>query len=319
MSSSQLLSQPESNQDFSSIVESAAAIGLLTPKAQSQMQVLKRKISDLSNQGSPQSATKFLRWRTTMINNEIKTLNVLMDDFRPSQTKDRRLNPLCDQVTKKIDDLERELKVLLTQDKFLSEDISDSVESAEKAYVESLYAAFRACSEDGLREKKKTKQEKPMDRKSFRKLVGEYLGTAEPDEGILDKAYCCVLGIWFPKALVKCAHIVPHSFNSKELEYMFGVGDAALHSPRNGIYMYSTIEGGFDNGWIAIVPHDDVEATPTEWKIVLLNEAIGSDMVVQAKHPMTEIKRWKVSAIHKRSEKIIEKLTHTIRILMMSD
>lgn len=89
-------------------------------------------------------------------------------------------------------------------------------------------------------------------------------------------------------------HILFHiSFKSKKLEYIFGVGDEALHSPRNVIFMYSTIEKGFDDGWITTVSHGDIEATPTESIIVLLNEAIKNRMTVYVKLSMTEITQWK--------------------------
>ena len=39
-----------------------------------------------------------------------------------------------------------------------------------------------------------------------------------------------------------------YSFNLKELEYIFRDGDEALYRPHNGIFMYSDIEGIFDNG-----------------------------------------------------------------------
>ena len=82
--------------------------------------------------------------------------------------------------------------------------------------------------------------------------------------------------------MVKCAHIVPFCFDSKELSYLFGTDDAALGSSRNGLFLNKIIKAGWDNGWIAIVPDGSVEATPTEWKLVLLNESIRNNMVYRS-------------------------------------
>lgn len=50
---------------------------------------------------------------------------------------------------------------------------------------------------------------------------------------------------------------------------MFGVENAALRSPRKSLCLNETVEKGFDNGWIAIIPDGSVEASPTEWKMVV--------------------------------------------------
>ena len=92
--------------------------------------------------------------------------------------------------------------------------------------------------------------------------------------------------------MVKCAHITPFSFDSKELYYMFGTDDAALQDPRNGLMLNRVIEGAFDNGWIAIVPNGSVDQTPTEWKLVVLKDSIRNDTVYT---PLTggAITRWR--------------------------
>ena len=70
-----------------------------------------------------------------------------------------------------------------------------------------------------------------------------------------------------------CAHIVPFSFDKKEPLSMFGVEDAALRNPRNSLFHNKTVEKGFDNEWIAIVPDGSVEAPPLNG-ILVLNEEI---------------------------------------------
>ena len=73
---------------------------------------------------------------------------------------------------------------------------------------------------------------------------------------------------------IKCAHIVPYSWDNKEMAHMFGSNESPLTSERNGLSLQTKIEEAFDNCWIVIVPMNSVEASPIEWKIVLLNTAV---------------------------------------------
>lgn len=45
---------------------------------------------------------------------------------------------------------------------------------------------------------------------------------------------------------------------------MFGVGDSALESERNGLVLNHVIERAFDNGWVAIVPDGLIEQNPSD-------------------------------------------------------
>lgn len=64
----------------------------------------------------------------------------------------------------------------------------------------------------------------------------------------------------------------------------------ALHSSRNGLFLNQVIEKGWDNGGAVIVPDETVNHTPTEWKIILLNESVRNDMVSRSDEG--EITRW---------------------------
>lgn len=65
---------------------------------------------------------------------------------------------------------------------------------------------------------------------------------------------------------------MPNCFDSEELAYVFRTDDAALRSWRNGLFLNNFIEGGCDNGWVAIVPDGSVETTPTENRRAECNE-----------------------------------------------
>jgi hypothetical protein len=173
------------------------------------------------------------------------------------------------------DELEDEEKELLGQGKFIEEDLNDSVMDAEGAYIHELYMTWRRVSSEGQKDPKK---EKRLAQNKFNNGVAQYLG-AEQVLGMDTQRFCSVLGIWISKVYTKCAHIVPKSFETKNLAYIFGANDAALTSVRNGIIMNSKFEEAFDNGWVTIIPDGSVEVTPTQWKVVLLNDTVKRDTV----------------------------------------
>lgn len=76
---------------------------------------------------------------------------------------------------------------------------------------------------------------------------------------------------------------------------MFGMEDAALKSPGNGLFMNGIIEKFFDCGWVAIVPRGSIEQTPTEWKMVAIDDQISENAVYQSSESDNEIVRWRVS------------------------
>jgi hypothetical protein len=173
------------------------------------------------------------------------------------------------------DELEDEEKELLEQGKFIIEDLNDSVADAEGAYIHELYMTWRRASSEG---QKAVKEEKSLAPNKFNNGVAQYLGA----ERVLERdtqRFCSVLGIWISKVYTKCAHIVPKSFETKNLAYIFGANDAALASVRNGIIMNCKFEEAFDNGWVTLVPDGSVESTPTQWKVVLLNDTVRRETV----------------------------------------
>ena len=175
-------------------------------------------------------------------------------------------------------DLEREWVMIHKQRHFLNEDLQDSKRSLEDAYVEEMYNAWRAASEEGQTLFKR----RTLPRNKFKDMCMNYLGAKkEVDDTGVSQTWCHVLG-WQVNSMVKCAHIVPFCFESKQLSYMFGADDAALHSPRNGLFLNKVIEAAWDNGWLAIIPDGSVEATPTEWKLILLNEEVRKNTVFTA-------------------------------------
>ena len=55
---------------------------------------------------------------------------------------------------------------------------------------------------------------------------------------------------------------------------MSGSDEPLLSSKRNGLILQKKVGEAFDNCWITIVPVDSIASTPSEWKVVLWNEAV---------------------------------------------
>ena len=301
-SSMSSLNPPQTPQGQRGFPRSSQTIptSVLTPEAQEKFKTLKRKASELSDQDSPKTASLFLQWRRSILAHEITMLNYLREQYKETLDLGRidkeTYEDYRGQIVSTLEKYENELAVILEQNQFLRQDIQDnSADIAEEAYVEELYNSFRKASDEGQKEQRQKKQ-RAMPRKEFRKKVTEYLDTFRQETPTSsDEAWCLALGQWLPSSMVKCAHIVPFSFESKELSYLFGVEDSALTSAKNGLFFNRVVEAGFDNGWIVIVPDGSVDSTPTEWKIILLNEKIKNDTIYTGPAPERQITRWVVS------------------------
>jgi hypothetical protein len=220
-----------------------------------------------------------VKWRVLVVRAQLEYVQCrresLREAFRNSKISKGEYEEYRAITFDEQDELEDEEKQLLGQGKFIEEDLKDSVAEAEGAYINELYMSWRRASSDG---QKNTKREKSLAPNKFNKGVVQYLG-AERDLDADTQRFCSVLGMWITKSITKCAHIVPKSFETKNLAYIFGANDAALASVRNGIIMIRPFEEAFDNGWVTIVPDGSVEATPTQWKAVLLNDAVKRNTV----------------------------------------
>lgn len=273
---------------------------MFTPEAEMTLLMLRRSFSELSNQESPPNVGLFLAWCEKLLERKIALLSFqrlqYKDCFKRGLLKSRHICMSLEGADyHQIKRAEDELKVILKQRQFLQEDIQDkSTNGAGNTYMAELYHSFRLSRGEQRKTALKTSKEAPP-RKKFRELVGGHLGSfrpATPETGA--DAWCLALGQWLRGDIVECAPIVPFSFDTKELSYMFGVEDAALRSPGNGLFLNKVVEKAFDNGWIVIVPDGSVEATPTEWKIVLLKEDIRANTVYTLPEPERGVIRWNV-------------------------
>ena len=178
-------------------------------------------------------------------------------------------------VQNELSTLEAEKLILLEQGRFIAEGLEDATTAVvSDAYLEELEYAFANASRNGA---EKSNQPQVTRSKVFKNEVAVYLNSVKPNS--MHKLYYCnVLGKYLASSAeslgIKCAPIVPFSFETTQLAYMFDPEEAALRSPRNGLMLASPIEEAFDNGEIAIVPCGSLDDNPTEWKVIVLHTGL---------------------------------------------
>ena len=232
---------------------------------------ISRKLSPVSSEISqakpaPQSAGAFLRWRLEVLNYEMRYFEVAeLAVMEAAGEADRFLS----RVQKELSTLEAEKIILLEQRRFIAEGLEDATKAVvSDAYLEELEHAFANASRNGAAVTRS---------KVFKNKVAVYLNSFKPNS--MHKFYHCnVLGQYLASSDeslgIKCAPIVPLSFETTQLAYMFGTEEAALRSPRNGLMLASPIEEAFDNGEIAIVLCGSLDDNPTEWKVIVLHTVL---------------------------------------------
>ncbi|MCJ1456924.1 hypothetical protein MMC28_007290 [Mycoblastus sanguinarius] len=167
---------------------------------------------------------------------------------------------------------------------------------SSKVQLEEAYSAELRMSLETTLSSKKTfpgLKAPRVDRELFQDMVNEYLGTKDVSDTGDARKWCNVLGYWLSPDSVECAHIVPFSWNTKEMAHMFGSDEPPLLNKRNGLSLQAKIEEAFDNCWVVIVPEYSVKSTPTEWKIVLLNTAEKDKTLFTDIFNSTDRKLWR--------------------------
>ena len=270
-----------------------------TPNTKNQMISLKRNASQLLDQGSPNTTSPFLKWRLAVVESKLRVRAMQKQALSEANIFFNEAGKPKIEFVAVVKEEEKALlsekAFLLSQRKILEEDLNDIVTSKlqlEEAYIAELRISLEAASSS--KEKLPGLKSPRLDRKYFQDIINEYLGTKAvyPDTGDSSK-WCNVLGYWLSPDSVKCAHIVPYSWNTKDVAHMFGSDEPPLTSRRNGLSLQKKIEEAFDNCWIIIVPVDSVEYTPTEWKVVLLNTAERDNTFFRDTFKATDRELWR--------------------------
>ncbi|KAL8903424.1 MAG: hypothetical protein Q9171_007408 [Xanthocarpia ochracea] len=277
-----------------------------SPATRSQLLSLKRKASALSEQGSPCTTAPFLDWRLAVINSTLdlrRGQRQALAEASPSyQAQGMSKAEIVAVIGKDEKSLREEKAVLMSSRKMLEGDLNDLVTSKDAladAYIEELRMSLHAASSS--KEKYPGKKTPRLDRKAFATLVNEYLETtSKTDTGAGTPKYCNVLGFWLPSDSIKCAHIIPFSWNTKDMAHIFGSDESPLTSKRNGLSLQTKIEQAFDDCWVTVVPSTTVETTPTKWKLVVLNAAIMDNIFFTDYFSITSQRFWRWKDIHNR-------------------
>ncbi len=264
------------------------------------MKSSKRKASQIAGEGTPNTTKLFLRWRLAVVENQLETRQIQMQAVRESgdigweSSKPSKVEILA-ALKEAEHNLESEKICLLADRNVLEQDLNDTVtdhRELEDAYTNELRMSLETSSSSqakfsGMKTPK-------LDRKNFKRQVNEYLAAESVFPGTTDTIkWCNVIGAWLPSDAVTCAHIVPFSFNTKDMAHMFGSDEPPLTSRRNGLSLQNKIEEAFDNCWLALVPVDSVDSNPIEWKTVLLNTAEKDNVFFGDQLNQTSQKTWR--------------------------
>ena len=198
------------------------------------MSQLKRKASELSESDVPTTTAPRLQYRYVVVENQLRLresrLRGLSESTAEVMADGKPKSEWQEMIKKDIQGLEAETTILISNKKIIKGDMNDTVVSPDQlanAYnleVRSLLAAT-SSEKKGYPGPKQPR----LDGKLFVERVDEYLGTGYKEPVTEDQMrWCNVLGFWLPAELAKCVHIVPSSWNTKELAYLFGSGEPPL-------------------------------------------------------------------------------------------
>jgi hypothetical protein len=145
---------------------------------------------------------------------------------------DEEYDDAVQELQSEVDQKERELITLKRQKKAISDDIDEVLPqyfTIEGAYSSVLTTKIMFTSS-------KQRKGKSFDQSVYSKAVLSFYGAVRyTDSGQVEK-YCHLTG-WLPEKQVKCVYLVPKSLESDELAYLFGVREAVLSEPRNGMFV----------------------------------------------------------------------------------
>lgn len=223
-----------------------------SPATKTQIKSLKRKASQILEEGSPATTSPFLKWRLAVVestlqirNKQREALNEASPSFYKTAKSKEEWVALVRQDEKA---LLKEKTFILSQRKILEEDLNDIVTSKvqlEEAYNTELRISLQTTS--STKNRLLTFKVPRLERTPFQNIVNEYLGTKLSSGTGSTRSWCNVLACWLPKEDVKCAHIIPFSWSRTDMAYMFGGDESPLTSKRNGLSLQQKIEQGLDD------------------------------------------------------------------------
>ncbi|KAL9590212.1 MAG: hypothetical protein Q9203_000987 [Teloschistes exilis] len=239
-----------------------------SPATSQKLKTIKRKASSLLALPSPKHPKPFLDWRLKCLDSEIEVLNTTKQGFEEAsafyETSPMTKSEHLQIVRQDIKEKETDQRILLSNKRVIAQDLYDTVTPVHEAYIRELELSYHSASS---RRNVSSLIQPRLQRAAFKKKAIEYLAARRDYPGG-EQIWCHVIGDWiWDSRQVKCAHIVPFSFNVKDLPYMFGGDEPPLESARNALMLHSSIKPAFDNGDIVIVPMS-LQTTPTDTEVI---------------------------------------------------
>lgn len=263
----------------------------------------KRKASTASTISAASGISEFLDTKVKLLGDDIEIADLYRKGLRQiSGTISAK--DIAEQekiISESSESSLKELLVIKRQRKTIAEDMADTIsrQKVEEAYAQTLVGKVMAATGNP---KKST-----FNQTKFRQDVEHYYGASRMNEYGEKQAHCALTG-WRLSNGLRAAHLVPKSLSSEELSYLFGVGDAVLSDPRNGvvfhdhfssirltvliigILLHKNIEMSLDAGNVVVVPIPTEADKTTKWRLLLTNPKMANLTVFDGL-------KWKVSQI----------------------
>jgi hypothetical protein len=213
---------------------------LVPPSSAKEVEILSKRtasaMSTLSQLSNASSTTDFIDAKMESISAELALNNKFRGYFDRAKKRkclsDTEYDDAIRELNLEIDQKERELAALKRQKKAISDDIDEVLpqySTLEGAYSSILMTKIMSASA-------KQRKGKPFNQSAYTKEVLLFYGSERRTSSGLIERYCHLTG-WHSEKEVKCAHLVPKSLESDELAYLFGVREAVLLEPRNGMFV----------------------------------------------------------------------------------
>ncbi|OBT91260.1 hypothetical protein VE02_00258 [Pseudogymnoascus sp. 03VT05] len=169
---------------------------------------------------------------------------------------------------------ERELAILKRQKKAIVDDVDEALQrypTIEDAYSSALLTKVISASK---------KWKKAPQQSLYAKGVISYYDSVKPglSENYVEK-YCHLNAGWQDRMYVKCMHLVPKSLQPDELAYLFGVREADLFEPRNGITFSLGIHKALTKGSTVIMPDKPVYGEEAIWRCIVVQKSKASNVL----------------------------------------
>jgi uncharacterized protein YdcH (DUF465 family) len=212
---------------------------LVPPSSLKDVEILSKRMASamtaISQLSTTSSTNDFIDAKIESISANL-AINAKFRDYFGNAKKrkvftDEEFDDAIRELELEVDQKERELVTLKRQKKAISDDIDEILPQfsiIEGAYSSVLMTKIMSASS-------KQRKGKSFDQSAYSKAVLSFYNAIHHiDAGHVEK-YCHLTG-WHPDNQVKCAHLVPKSLESDELAYLFGVHEAVLSEPRNGMF-----------------------------------------------------------------------------------